>query len=208
MAILRSEAINEIAGAIAKAQGEIRGAVKDASNPFFNSRYADLESVWAVIREPFSKNGLAVVQLPSSTDPNGAFTLTTLVTQGIGSALTYYRRYMLAAAGGVYQTDDDANDASGNQAPDPARPFSRPQAQAKPKPQSTQPARTSRSELAHAISKAGQEMGYDNAAMADWCNERYGKPANSCSEEELTDFLNVVSGEVAKKNGALNAAKK
>lgn len=55
-----------IAAALAAAQGEIRNATKDSSNPFFNSKYADLASVWDVCRGPLSKNGLAVVQLPET----------------------------------------------------------------------------------------------------------------------------------------------
>jgi len=40
-----SELINELATALSKAQGQIRGAVKDAENPHFRSKYADLASV-------------------------------------------------------------------------------------------------------------------------------------------------------------------
>jgi len=64
----RSLEINELAAALAKAQGKIAGAVRDSQNPFFNSTYADLASVWEVCRGPLSENGLAVVQLPSKTN--------------------------------------------------------------------------------------------------------------------------------------------
>ena len=63
----RSEGINELAAALAKAQGEIKGAKKDESNPFYKSKYADLASVWEAIRDPLSKNSLAVIQ---GTIPN------------------------------------------------------------------------------------------------------------------------------------------
>jgi len=59
-----SEQINELATALAKAQGQIHGAPKESANPFFNSRYADLASVWAACRQALSSNGLSVVQIP------------------------------------------------------------------------------------------------------------------------------------------------
>lgn len=62
----RSESIGALAGALAQAQGEMEGAKKDAANPFFKSKYADLASVWDAIRGPLSKNGLAVLQFPRS----------------------------------------------------------------------------------------------------------------------------------------------
>jgi hypothetical protein len=123
--------IGELAGALAVAQGEITGALKDSENPFFKSKYADLASVWDACRGPLSKNGLAVVQTTIS-HPDGICVLTTLVhksgqwirgelvvkpkdasPQGIGSCLTYMRRYALAAIVGVAQVDDDGNAASG-----------------------------------------------------------------------------------------------
>lgn len=58
----QSENINELMAALAKAQGEMSGASKDSKNPYFNSKYADLSSVWEAIREPLSKNGLCVIQ--------------------------------------------------------------------------------------------------------------------------------------------------
>jgi hypothetical protein len=61
-----SELINELAGALAKAQAEVEGAHKSSDNPFFKSRYADLASVWDACREPLTKNNLAVVQHPST----------------------------------------------------------------------------------------------------------------------------------------------
>lgn len=128
----RSDSIGELATAIAKAQGQMRGALKDSANPFFKSKYADLASIWDAIREPFSVNGLAVLQFARST-PAGVEVETTLVhesgelmsetlampvakqdAQGVGSAITYARRYGLAAIAGVAPDDDDGNAASGN----------------------------------------------------------------------------------------------
>ncbi len=60
-----SPEINELAAALAKAQGEMGGALKDSANPFFKSKYADLSSVWEACRAPLAKYGLSIVQIPS-----------------------------------------------------------------------------------------------------------------------------------------------
>ncbi len=126
-----SESVKEIFTALAKAQGEIHGAVKDSANPFFKSKYADLASVIEAIRIPFAKHGLCYVQSVSSTDAGyptvttrlghssgewmeDAVTvpLTKISAQEIGSATTYMRRYSLSAFAGLAQIDDDGNAAT------------------------------------------------------------------------------------------------
>lgn len=126
-----SEQINELAKALAKAQGEIKGAKKSSDNPFFKSKYADLSEVWEACRDALSKNDVAVTQIPTVTS-EGVFVLETMLLhssgqwirgvypitptkndpQGVGSAITYARRYALAAMVGVAQEDDDGNAAS------------------------------------------------------------------------------------------------
>ena len=59
-----SESINELATALAAAQGQMGAAVKDAENPFFKSKYADLGAVIKALKEPFSSNGLSYTQFP------------------------------------------------------------------------------------------------------------------------------------------------
>jgi hypothetical protein len=127
----RSRDLNELAAALAKAQGEIEGAIKDRSNPAFRSKYADLGAVWDAIREPFSKNGLSVVQFPrrdgnsvevetillhsSGQWMSGTFSVPTAKqdAHGFGSATTYARRFSLSAVCGVAPVDDDGNAAAG-----------------------------------------------------------------------------------------------
>lgn len=125
----QSESIAALAGALSKAQAEIKGAEKDKSNPYFKSKYADLSSIWDACKEPLTQNGLAVIQ---TTELNGGnvVVVTTLAhesgewirgklglkpvkedPQSAGSALTYARRYALAAIVGVCPDDDDAEDA-------------------------------------------------------------------------------------------------
>ncbi len=126
----KSEAIDALAVALAKAQAKMRPAVKDSKNPHFGNKYADLASVWDACRDPLTANDLAVVQLPS-TDGNIVSVTTTLMhksgqwissrasaqmaktdPQSIGSAITYLRRYGLSAMVGIAPDDDDAEAAS------------------------------------------------------------------------------------------------
>ena len=122
--------IGTLAAALSKAQGMIKGAAKDSENPHFKSRYADLASVWEACREALTKNDLAIAQ-PISGGPD-TINITTILlhksgesiesmftirptkpdAQGIGSAITYGRRYGLAAMVGVAPDDDDGNAAS------------------------------------------------------------------------------------------------
>ena len=73
-----SETIGEIAAAMAKAQGEMRAAVKGSDNPFFKSKYADLHSCFEAIREAYSKHGIAVIQ-SASVDSQWFVNVTTML---------------------------------------------------------------------------------------------------------------------------------
>lgn len=127
----QSDQLNELATALARAQGQMDSAKKDADNPFFKSKYADLASVVNAIRAPFSENGLAYVQLPVPCEGDEVAVDTVLMhasgqwissrtqvpvtkqdAQGYGSALTYARRYGLQAIAGVAADDDDGNAAA------------------------------------------------------------------------------------------------
>jgi len=130
----QSESIANLAKALSIVQGKLTYATKDSANPFFKSRYADLESVWDSCRSLLAENGLAVMQFPGEYF-DGTMSLTTVLShssgewiskemslpvtkpdaQGAGSALTYMRRYALAAVVGVVQADDDGNAASSPQ---------------------------------------------------------------------------------------------
>lgn len=74
--------------ALAAAQGEMAGAKKDSTNPFFRSTYADLHSCWAACREPLSKNGLSIVQLVSAEDERLAEPI--VMAQDNGKTKTIY----------------------------------------------------------------------------------------------------------------------
>ena len=129
--MLKSEQINELAAALAKAQGQIEGAKKSSSNPFFKSKYADLAECWNTCREALTANGISVIQMPEEINENGRLNITTMLAhssgqyisstltmtvtkldpQAIGSAITYGRRYALAAMVGLAQEDDDGEKA-------------------------------------------------------------------------------------------------
>lgn len=127
----KSETIAALASALAKAQGQMAGAVKDSANPFFKSKYADLSSVTAAIKQALSDNGLSYVQVSHPADD--AVSIETIIlhesgewistgpvvapvakhdAQGYGSAQTYARRYSLQMAFGVPAEDDDGNAAT------------------------------------------------------------------------------------------------
>jgi len=128
----KSENINELAKALAKAQGEMKFAIKDSVNPHFKSNYADLSSVIAAIKEPLSNNGLTYLQ-PIVTIDGQTYIETLLIhesgqwikslvplhipkdsrnaIQAFGAACTYLRRYSLSSLVGVAQDDDDGETA-------------------------------------------------------------------------------------------------
>ena len=131
---MQSEHINELAAALAKAQRTLKAAIKDSTNPHFRSRYADLASVWSAWQEVGPANGLAITQTTAVRD--GGIVLITQMShssgqwmrgeyplnpikndpQGLGSAMTYARRYSLAAMAGVCPDDDDGENAMGRNA--------------------------------------------------------------------------------------------
>ena len=130
---MQSETIGALAAALSKAQADITGALKDSSNPFFKSKYADLASCWDACRKQLAANNLAVIQTIYVHWESGQTMLaTTLVhssgewirsdlpvlakdlsPQAQGSGITYARRYALAAIVGLAQIDDDAEAAQG-----------------------------------------------------------------------------------------------
>lgn len=125
-----SEQLDQLATGLANAQGKMSNATLNKINPHFRSKYADLAAIRDAVTMPLASEGIAVVQLVGS-DEHGAFLTTRLMhksgqwvesvhplpatakPQEFGSALTYARRYSLAAICGISaEEDDDANGAS------------------------------------------------------------------------------------------------
>ena len=147
MILSQSPELDQLATALAIAQGTIQGAVKDRTNPAYKSSYADLASVWDACRAALSVNGLSVSQHPGRLE-DGSATVTTILLHksgqhissvcaalprdqspaAVGSVVTYLRRYALAAAVGVAPEDDDGQAAS-HATPNPQPPRVQAQAQ-------------------------------------------------------------------------------
>ncbi len=124
--------INELAAALAAAQGEMKNPLKDSDNPFFKSKYADLAANIDAARPALAKHGIACVQTPYSVD--GAIGVITRLIhasgqwiesdalsampkdsgpQAVGTCVTYLRRYQYAPMVGLAAEDDDGNASSG-----------------------------------------------------------------------------------------------
>jgi hypothetical protein len=127
-----SDQLDQLGTAMSAAQAEIEDAPKDSINPHFKSKYADLATVLKTLRPALARHGLSLIQTTGITAEGAPVLTTTLLhksgqwmagdyplepaqrtPQGMGSAMTYARRYCAAAIVGIAQDDDDANDASG-----------------------------------------------------------------------------------------------
>lgn len=127
-------------------QKEIGTVKKTADNPFFKSKYFDINKLLEVVRPVLTKHGLVLLQPLDTIE--GAAALTTIIAeaetgmelhfttpiptlndpQKMGSAVTYFRRYALTSILGLQAEDDDANAASGKVAPKKAAPKKKPAA--------------------------------------------------------------------------------
>ena len=110
-------------------QKEISGIKKDATNPFYKSKYFDINNLLEQIKPVLNKHGVVVLQaltningqlalsteLIDSTDGKTIGTVCPIPTvadaQKAGSAITYFRRYALQSLLALEAIDDDANDA-------------------------------------------------------------------------------------------------
>ncbi len=131
----QSETTTELAKALLSVQKLLQPATKDATNPFVKKRYASLNSIMDVCREPLISNGIWLCQYPvpvpignlGGNETGQALGLVTKLThaesgqwqaslsviplpkadpQGMGSAITYARRYALSAMLGIVTEDD------------------------------------------------------------------------------------------------------
>lgn len=127
--MMQSENVNELSAALAKAQGVMKTAAFNKTNPHFKSKYADLASVLEAIREPLANNALSLTQVLRVRD-HGLVLVTVLRhssgqwveseyplpatarPQELGSALTYARRYSLSAITCIAAEEDDDGNAA------------------------------------------------------------------------------------------------
>ena len=136
--IRQSDSIAKLAAALVKAQAEVENATRNANNPHLGSKYADLGEVLRVTKPVLAANGLAVVQMPGLEGDKVTVETMLLHDSGewiagvsgaplpvgrvnkkgepipvgaqdVGSAITYLRRYALAAVASITQEDDDGH---------------------------------------------------------------------------------------------------
>ena len=153
----RSETVGAIAAALAKAQAVMRNPAFDKQNSAYQGfRYASLAAHLDAIRNPLSMHGISVVQ-PTALAEAGKVHVTTMLlhtsgewlaseitmpcgntAQAVGSALTYARRYSLAALVGIVGEDDDDGNAA-TQAASEAKPPKKAPTKQEPAPNALQP---------------------------------------------------------------------
>lgn len=129
-----SEQINEVAKALAAAKAKFKPAVRDATNPHFNSKFVSLAGVLDAVDAALSGAGLALVQQTDLAE-DGAMVLHSRLfhesgqwlgsvypirpvkndPQGVGSAITYARRYASMALLGIAAEDDDGDGEAASQ---------------------------------------------------------------------------------------------
>jgi len=128
--ITTSNEIAALATALADAQAEIENAAKDGANPHFRSKYASMEAVVYACKATLPKQGLSYVQFPGMAGEYVTVTTRLMhksgewiegplpmpvgkrVAHGVGSAISYARRYSLMAVVGIAAEDDDGHAAA------------------------------------------------------------------------------------------------
>lgn len=126
--------------AIAKVKAELGPIIKDKTNPFYQSKYTDINGLLEVVEPLLAKHGLLLLQ-PIMSDGNYDIVRTSIFhietgtqiasskriastltdPQKEGGAITYYRRYTLQSLLGLRAEDDDGNGASGNKKSTPKK---------------------------------------------------------------------------------------
>lgn len=120
-----SESILDLAKALTVLQGQLKTVPKDKVNPVHKSKYADLSAIWEMCRKPLADNGLSLVQTTEIAENNVILETTLLHSsgqwlrgklslnpakldpQGVGSSMTYGRRYAMCALLGIAADEDD-----------------------------------------------------------------------------------------------------
>lgn len=204
----------ELFAAYAKAQSEMGEVVKTSTNPAFTttqrtSKYADLSAVTAAVMPAMSKNGLAVIQSPNFDGESvtvetvvghgaGGFFRSSISLrptkvdpQGIGSAITYARRYALMALAGVAPEDDDGNAAS--EPGEPGKRFERDQRQV------SAPGRKS---SAAVVAAKNAILASPPEKLADWATENANVLAeiSKADRDEIMEFYHETTKPFVKAN--------
>ena len=126
----KSESISELAKALSNFQSKMTAVKKDATNPFYKSKYATLDTIWEAIRKPLSENGLSIAQTMNLIEGKSVLETTLYHTSGewisgtqlanpvkddpqsLGSAISYARRYSLSSLLGIVSEEDDDGESA------------------------------------------------------------------------------------------------
>lgn len=202
----KSESIAKLSKSLTAVQAALQPAAKDADNPFFKTKYADLNSVWDSCRDLLAKNGLSVIQ-GNTVGPDGTVIVETILAhesgewvqselalplskrdpQGVGSAITYGRRYGLASIVGIVaDADDDGNHASGKNGNHKAVPQ-----QNDGEAVALQNLIT---KLCSELNKVGDGIAWSKAVLRDYAEQMNGKPYDQQNTEELRLVLEDLQG--------------
>ena len=207
-----SETISSLSTALAKCQGSMVAVKKEAVNPFFKSKYATLDSIWDVIRKPLSTNELSVVQTLRIADGVTVMETTLMHSsgefvrgemplnpvkddpQGLGSAISYARRYSLSAILGVVSDeDDDGNSAS----PKQSKPTQTAK-ESKPIPTAAQPAQTATGGITapqnRKIQAMCKDMEIDKDSYHAYLTAAFGKGSTKdLTKKEASEVIEAIS---------------
>jgi hypothetical protein len=222
----QSDSLTKLAPALVTAHSALKAITKDATNPHFKNRYASLDAIMEAVRPVLVQNGLAIIQGGAAPVSNvdGQVTgvavetmlvhssgeyITSAITlpidkptpQAVGGAITYGRRYGVAALLALTtEEDDDGNAASTPRAAAPAQGVNfgaltsktHPTATARP----TNGDRGSHAKLMPFGKKKGTALGEidtkDLASTVDWCRatdaEKFKDLIAAC-EDVLNDRI-------------------
>lgn len=183
-----------LAAALVAFQGEVPPIPKNrvAKMGSYSYRYADINDMWDALREPLHRHGLAVTQpLAAATQPGHIAIRTTIwhesgethaetaefpiagrTPQEIGSAITYAKRYALAAALGISVDDDDDGNAGTAAA------------------KKTRTADTARAELLATVRK----LGLDSRHVGQQFIDTHGTPIGDADADTITAFTRTLKG--------------
>lgn len=116
--------------ALVKAQADMKNAAMSKTNPHFKSKYAPLDAVRDAVIPVLAKHGIALTQTTGFVGEHfclittlrmgeetieGHYPIAIEKPQQMGSALTYARRYTLAAIAGIAAEEDDDGNAAQDQ---------------------------------------------------------------------------------------------
>lgn len=208
----KSDSIKNVMTALGQFQAEAVKIRKDSINPHFKSKYASLSVILDEIQPFLTKCGLVFTQIPE-----GGKHLTTILfhpesgesfevdydlnssvntPQGIGSAITYARRYSLTAILGLNIDDDDDGNASSTQPKAP-----QPQPAPQPKQQQQAPAAQQQPQPAPMPTAFNRSYPNPDAIMAviELCKEGKDVTALYMSNKAIVDANNMLQQALKKR---------